>query len=409
VNPSYHSQTVSATWVKFADYGLFRGAGLLALLFLACNPKVGWQPETRFLSIAGSSMEPRFHGERLLCKCHTCRHEFDLATDSVDEQDGIRCPRCWGQEVVATTIASDIVRVVPIDEASTIARYDCVVIEEPNSGRLEVKRVIGLPNESIRFVGGDVWVNGDHAQKSAHQFLDHAVLVAEWEELSGVQLEQHKHYRYSNRNLWPQTGVERQPHPSPILDDYPMIASESRWPSVVRDIGLGIQLEELPSEPIELAIEIATDQEQSVMAMINLDSKHRVGEFNLPNEPPAARTKGRSANEVPTITIAYIDGRIVASFGKETLGFQMVRQFSQKVTTLNPVGIVLSKGSLSIQKARIFRDLYYRGPNGEEDFALRPVLGYHLLGDSVPNSYDSRQRWPNGVPREWILGRIENR
>jgi hypothetical protein len=33
-------------------------------------------------------------------------------------------------------------------------------------------------------------------------------------------------------------------------------------------------------------------------------------------------------------------------------------------------------------------------------------LGYHLLGDNVSNSWDSRQRWPQGVSREWILGRL---
>ncbi len=309
--------------------------------------------------------------------------------------------------MILQTIESDVVRVVAIDETTKLARYDCVVIEEPNSGRLEVKRIIGLPNESIRIIDGDVWVNGDRAEKSIRQFLDQAILVAEWEELSNEALQPHQYYLYSNLSLWPQTGLERKPHPSPILDDYSMIASESRWPSIVRDIGLSIQLNDFPHEPTEFTVEISRGDETAVMAVINLDSTHRGGGFKRPPALNAGETQGRSTNASPVITVAFVDGRMVASLGMKALSFQRVTDFSCKVSDVDPIGIFVSKGGLSIQKVDILRDGYYRGPHGEESIALRPALGYHLLGDCVTNSYDSRQRWPNGVPREWILGRID--
>ena len=365
VNPSYHSHTTSATWVKFADYGRLAGWLLLALPFLGCSLKPECVPESHCLAIVGSSMEPRFHGERLECECETCKHPFFLASDTVEDRNELHCPRCWSQAIVSTTIKSDTVRVVEIDETMKLARYDCVVIEEPNSGRLEVKRIIGLPNESIRIVGGDVWVNGDRAKKSINQFLSQAVQIAEWAELSIGRLELHRHYLYSNMSLWPQTDVERKPHPSPILDDYPMIASESRWPSVVRDIGVSIQLSDFPQEPTEFKVEISRGDEKSVMAVIKLDPTPRGDALKRPNALIAGDPQGRSTNESPVITVAFVDGRTVASLGTKALPFQLVRDFSRKVTDVDPIGIFVSKGGLSIQKAHILRDGYYRGPHGD--------------------------------------------
>jgi hypothetical protein len=60
--------------------------------------------------------------------------------------------------------------------------------------------------------------------------------------------------------------------------------------------------------------------------------------------------------------------------------------------------------------AWVIRDLHHTGPSGESDYVVTTGgpdgTGLILLGDNPPIAHDSRQRWPGGMPAEWVLGEL---
>jgi Signal peptidase, peptidase S26 len=352
-------------------------------------------------------MEPNFHGERFQCSCEVCQQRFFLASDTVRDPSDIRCPRCLGSASKLNAVPPDVVRIVPIDPRTKLARYDCVVMEEPGSNRLELKRIVGLPKESIRIIQGDVWVNGERAQKTPQQFLDQAIVVGEWHELASRQPTSHETYLFRNSNVWPRSFSKIDTKPSSIHDDYPMIASKSLWPSVAKDIGIVFELDEVPRVPTEFAIEISMDEMISVLVSISLEPSLFFDKQTNSGAREDTSPNWLSKPNSPFLSVAHVDGRVIASVGRKSLSVQVVLEASGMVSPAVPFAFTLVHGILCVRKAHVVRDLVYRGENGEEEFTLPSVFGYHLLGDGVPISHDSRQRWPNGVPRAWILGRVD--
>ncbi len=407
MNPSYQLCSASVSWINFAGSAFLAQVFLLAISIAGCDFKFGLGSAVVVRTVSGSSMEPNFHGERLQCTCDDCQQLFLLASDTVKDRSDIRCPRCLGPAIEHGVVSPESVNVVPIDSRTNLARYDCVVMREPDSNRLELKRIIGLPNESIRIFQGDIWVNGERAQKTPQQFLDQAIIVGEWKELSNTQPTPGTHYCFRNTNFSFGNTAEPSSKLSPIHDDYPTIASKSLWPSIAKDIGIVLELDVLPRESTEFILELSIDETASVFITVNLEpnvvSLMDASLSSCENVSPGWLSKANS----PFISVAYVDGRVIANLGRKPLALQVTRNSSEIVSPSVPLAFSVLRGNLGISKAHVVRDLVYRGENGEEEFTLPRVFGYHLLGDGVPISHDSRQRWPNGVPRAWILGRVD--
>jgi hypothetical protein len=110
--------------------------------------------------------------------------------------------------------------------------------------------------------------------------------------------------------------------------------------------------------------------------------------------------------------VAFVDGRLLIGgdrFGR-ALEIRDIRSddrlLPSECSPSKPISLRMLQGRLCILQAFVVRDIHYRGWNGEDEFRLPAVAGYRLLGDNVSNSADSRQRWPEGIPSESIIGRI---
>ena len=114
-----------------------------------------------------------------------------------------------------------------------------------------------------------------------------------------------------------------------------------------------------------------------------------------------------------TLMVAVVDGRLLV--GNKRLGRSLdVNEYvldaghsTSDCSATRPISLTLLEGQVAIVQAFIVRDIHYRGWNGENEFSLPAVAGYRLLGDNVSNSSDARQRWPEGVPVESIVGRVD--
>ena len=85
-------------------------------------------------------------------RCPNCGHVMDLLTDSHKEYDP-RYPSFNGDRILVNKFAYDYV---------APKRFDVVVFRYPEDAKTNyIKRLIGLPGETVSIAGGDIWTSRD--------------------------------------------------------------------------------------------------------------------------------------------------------------------------------------------------------------------------------------------------------
>ncbi|MSR26995.1 MAG: signal peptidase I [Planctomycetaceae bacterium] len=88
-------------------------------------------------------------------RCPNCGHVMDLLTDSHKEYDP-RYPSFNGDRILVNKFAYDYV---------APKRFDVVVFRYPEDAKTNyIKRLIGLPGETVSIAGGDIWTSRDAAE-----------------------------------------------------------------------------------------------------------------------------------------------------------------------------------------------------------------------------------------------------
>jgi signal peptidase I len=117
------------------------------------------------MTVAGSSMAPTLEGPRRMFRCEACQLEFPVGLDQLIDDDRAVCPRC-GHSSARRSDHPDLRgnRLLVDRTAFTLRqprRWEVVVFRAPeDANQLFVKRIVGLPGETVSIRRGDVWING---------------------------------------------------------------------------------------------------------------------------------------------------------------------------------------------------------------------------------------------------------
>lgn len=122
------------------------------------------------LTVSGSSMAPTLLGEHFLAQCDVCRRVVAVGAMGRGGASPVACEHCrsgqlkieTGQVYPGERLFVD--RTQPA--ADQLERWQTAVFVCPDTGKLCVKRVVGLPGETIEIVDGDVAANGRLVRKS---------------------------------------------------------------------------------------------------------------------------------------------------------------------------------------------------------------------------------------------------
>jgi signal peptidase I len=116
------------------------------------------------VTVAGSSMAPTLQGPRRMFRCDACQFEFPVALDQLIDDDRAVCPRC-GQSSARRCDHPDLRgdRLL-VDRTAFVLRqprrWEVVVFRAPeDANQLFVKRIVGLPGETVAIRNGEVWIN----------------------------------------------------------------------------------------------------------------------------------------------------------------------------------------------------------------------------------------------------------
>ena len=121
------------------------------------------------VTVSGSSMAPTLSGPRRVYRCDVCQEEFAIGRDQLANSSAATCPQCgaWASDSNSGVRRGD--RLL-IDRTAFMfrppRRWEVVVFHTSDDVRqLCVKRIVGLPGETVALGGGDVHVNGRRIAK----------------------------------------------------------------------------------------------------------------------------------------------------------------------------------------------------------------------------------------------------
>lgn len=159
------------------------------------------------------SMAPTLLGNHKELTCPNCGFRFALGHDEEDRAGRAACPNCGQTELDgAPTVACSGDRVLVqkfLYDFRRPKRWEVAVFHFPNDpSQAYVKRVVGLPNESIQVLSGDVYVDGKIARKTLREQRAMRVLVYD------------HHFVPKDSERYPRWGFRRSAADAPRKSDW---------------------------------------------------------------------------------------------------------------------------------------------------------------------------------------------
>lgn len=421
--------------------------------------------------IPTGSMAPRLNGQHLEYVCPQCGFRYNVGLDpapdgrvppSLDARP--ICPQCFApQNRQAQIDCGDRILVLKyFYHFFPPRRWDVIVFKYPKEPTTNyIKRLIGLPGETIEIHYGDVFVNGRIARKPdrAQEALWMTVFDSNFPDLE-----------HQNQPRWQVDGAERTEGSSvqmpwtvappsgrtawlsfqqsdgfgrdiPISDFYGYDAWTSYAPgsrqddqNVVTDLDLRTTVEMKAPGTVSLLLRAYDDRFRADIPTTGRGKIVLIHETvgrgvvtsteTLAEGPESTIAVGQPvelelANVDQKIILKVNGRRIIDRTGKgrftEDDDFDYTPAVPRRHWTGDPKGwtdvkLGLQDGAAVVSRLRINRDVYYTNPNTPEaTFAVegRPYDvksdEYFALGDNSPRSSDGRYWGP--IPQENLIGK----
>lgn len=372
------------------------------------------------VTVAGSSMAPTLLGPHVSVPCDRCQHRFDVGADFAAESDNAECPQCGFRENLLAELPLERGDRMVIDRTAFLARrlqrWEPVVFVSPeDEGNLVVKRVVGLPGETIQLRDGEVLIHGELARKSLSAQNTLRRLVHSETPLSSRWRGDGWSWTADSWKCIAKDGWHWldyvHPTTKPITDDSAYNAGLTRRLFAVHDLCLSIRLKVAGKG--ELAIRMNPGM-QDFEFHLNVTSGECIvtsgGELLTQTMLPQA-TSLKLQNDEVLLEISSFDQRCTVSLdGVVQLENEIERPDSEQANSPAPTFFVGAKDvTVSLRDLQIYRDSYFA--SHEEMLGFNKPMSeitlsdgeIFVLGDNGPVSLDSRHWGP--LPLRFLVGR----
>lgn len=372
------------------------------------------------VTVSGSSMAPTLRGESINACCPRCEMSFDVGAEYTTLTAFAACPRCAEPQVPLNTLPVRSSDRLWIDRTAfawrSPQRWDVVVSHSPHDAeQLCVKRIVGLPGESIQLTHGNIWVNGNVLRKTLAEQIAMRQTVYTTE---GV----HPRWKPQDENAWHwqegrwqyeanQVEDERwlrylHLQGQPVTDDSSYNAGVSRKLNRVRDFMLCGNLRMTGGGTLALKIDDGRNVYQATVHPSSGTVRFDTNGKTLKSVRLSATVCDQLLAGKPTeLVYSNFDRQLLLAFdGKVELLYPLDEGLPPKGTS-EPAAIGARGGEIALEGLTLYRAIFYGNPRLENSagaLQLKPAE-YFLLGDNAPISVDSRSWGP--VPGRLLLGK----
>ena len=338
--------------------------------------------------VAGSSMVPTLRGPHDSIICEKCGQSFDVGAEFATTR--IECLACGFAENTAEGLPVQRGDRLIVDRTAfqwrQPQRWEVVVFHSPADSQLTVKRIVGMPGETVELRSGDVCINGQAAKKSLDQMR--AVRQLIHAETNVVRRWHGENWHWSD-GAWQIATNDHDWHwlrylhrnGKPITDDTAYNAGLTRRLFPVRDFCFSANI--CAEGEGKLAVRFDNGREQF-------------------------EWEGDLRGDVLLEVFAF-DRRCQVFLNGDLALTEKFDSSAHIVGCVSPFAIGSKNLAVALSHLRIYRDIYHASQS-EELGVARPmtpiVLGANeiiVLGDNVPVSLDSRHWGP--VPLRLLVGR----
>lgn len=374
------------------------------------------------IAVSGSSMAPALLGPHRMYRCTDCRREFAVGLDQLPPGELAVCPACGKRRGEVDAAADRQGQRLAVDRTAFAwrepRRWETVVFRCPKNARdLCVKRVVGLPGESISLDAGDVLVDGEIARKSLadqralRQEVDSAGNDLRTMRLGDVELQTSARWHATDS-----TQLEYRHHDnSPITDESGY--NQAATPPMNRVADVMLTFEARLAGAGQLVLTATNDAGR---CEVIVDSARHELVLNSDGRPLARRPLPAGAiedNRWAKWTFSLFDRQVLLAIGDQVL---LSEPWEGDPSPDAAEGAPLAIGARNligeVRRVAVWRDAYYavRHSDGRQpgvrygaiaEWRLGPG-GYFVVGDNAAISDDSRS-WSTGwaVDAKLLIGK----
>jgi signal peptidase I len=410
------------------EFLIFLGIGILLLRTFAAEAYV----------VPTGSMAPTLLGFHRELTCTNCQFPFVIGMDDQGRSARPICPNCGKgdlTDVPAVECNGDRLLVQKfLFDVRRPRRWEVAVFQSPvEPGQAYVKRVVGLPGETIQIHDGDVYIDGKIARKSPTEqrairllVFDNDFVPADSDRFPRWRLRVDRAGRMVPSGWKAEgTGFVRTPPPrigdridwleyrhfdpdrkfGPIRDFTPYNGGDIRTVDTVADLAFEADVSPRPDvKSVVLRLDHGADHFQ---VTIPVDGKGRLevlrnGQIlDLVDPRPGLTSSPTEASRFVRLEASTIDRRLSVTVDDVPLFAAIDFEPSRSVdfgTPGFPLAVGVIGGSIEVRRLKVYRDVYYTGslalgprrPFAVDSPYLLGLDDYFVLGDNSPVSNDSR-------------------
>jgi signal peptidase I len=384
------------------------------------------------------SMAPTLLGLHREIKCPNCSFAFVVGIDEEGQTGQAVCPNCGQRgldETPAIECGGDRVLVQKfVYDFRRPKRWEVAVFHFPGEpGQAYVKRVVGLPGESIRIIGGDIFVNGQIVRKSLPEIRAMRMLVHDsrfqpqdakgfprWQSGSGSRDSSRESGwiieggQFVHRAVKDETRlrtdwlVYKHWDPAngrygPVRDFYAYNGGDLRADNDVADLGMEARM--CVSEAVDtISVALRSGSDQFVVRIpVGLRGSIELSRNNQQKKLVGCQNPFEESGLWPrnvTLEATVFDRRVQVAIDGRLLfdPYDFDDPVMPGLASESPLSVGVRGGALEVTDLRIYRDIYYTSslastPRYSHGMSTPIKLGsddYFVLGDNSPVSNDSR-------------------